>query len=432
MHIRVSPTDGVPIYLQIVNQVKYLVASGRLAPGEELPPIRALAERLLINPNTVARAYRELEVAGVVAKRRTAGHLRRPTPVRRWPAASALRILTERIDALLAEARQLGFPPDELLDLIRRRDQALTRPGAVTYARADSRHRRRTRLTRRFGPKVALDDVSLAVPRGVVFGLVGANGAGKTTLIKHLLGLLKPQSGTVRVFGRDPVADPAGCCRGSATCPRTTTCPGGCGSDELMRYTAGLLPRLGPRVRRPSCAATFALDPHAGSSTCRAGSGRGPACWSPWRTGPDLLVLDEPSSRARPDRPPRHPRGGHPHRRRRGADGPVLVAPAGRGRAGRRPRGPDRPRAGGVRRAARRPEGARTTGSRCSSPGPPAAAGAGGALAWEGEGREWTAVCHGGLGELQAAAEAAGGRVVEQRVPSLDEIFVAHAAEAVS
>src|SRR5688500_8868387 len=73
MQIYISPTDGVPIYLQIVNQVKHLVSSGRLAPGEELPPIRVLAEQLLINPNTVARAYRELELTGAVIKRRTAG-----------------------------------------------------------------------------------------------------------------------------------------------------------------------------------------------------------------------------------------------------------------------------------------------------------------------------------------------------------------------
>ena len=73
MQIHIAPNDGVPIYLQIVNQVKYLVASGRLSPGEELPPIRVLAEQLLVNPNTVARAYRELETVGVVTKRRTAG-----------------------------------------------------------------------------------------------------------------------------------------------------------------------------------------------------------------------------------------------------------------------------------------------------------------------------------------------------------------------
>src|SRR4051794_16736315 len=67
-----------------------------------------------------------------------------------------------------------------------------------------------TELTRRFGPKIALDRVYLTVPRGRVFGLVGSNGAGKTTLIKHVLGLLKAASGLVRVFGRDPVADPVG------------------------------------------------------------------------------------------------------------------------------------------------------------------------------------------------------------------------------
>src|SRR4028118_1516685 len=63
-------------------------------------------------------------------------------------------------------------------------------------------------LSRRFGRNVALDGVDLTVPRGVVFGVVGENGAGKTTLIKHLLGLLKAEAGSVRVFGLDPVLDP--------------------------------------------------------------------------------------------------------------------------------------------------------------------------------------------------------------------------------
>ena len=63
-----------------------------------------------------------------------------------------------------------------------------------------------TALIRRFGARAALDGVSITVPRGIVFGLVGANGAGKTTLIKHVLGLFKAESGSVRVFGLDPVA----------------------------------------------------------------------------------------------------------------------------------------------------------------------------------------------------------------------------------
>src|SRR5271168_1858388 len=106
MQIHISPQDGVPIYLQIVNQVKFQVASGRLAPGEELPPIRVLAEQLRINPNTVVRAYRELEVAGVVEKRATAGTYVSAAVSPRG-RRERLRILTQRVDALVVEARQL-------------------------------------------------------------------------------------------------------------------------------------------------------------------------------------------------------------------------------------------------------------------------------------------------------------------------------------
>jgi GntR family transcriptional regulator len=121
VQIQIAPGDGVPIYVQIADQVKRLVATGRLAPGEELPPIRALAERLLVNPNTVARAYRELELAGVVTKRRTAGTFvsEDAAPLDR---TERVAIVAARVDALLAEAKQLGVALDELIELVRRRD----------------------------------------------------------------------------------------------------------------------------------------------------------------------------------------------------------------------------------------------------------------------------------------------------------------------
>ena len=124
MQIHISQRDGVPIYLQIVNQVKYLIASGRLESGEELPPIRVLAERLLINPNTVARAYRELEIAGIVEKRRTAGTYvsDAASPLAR---RERLKIIGERIDALLAEARQMNVDVETLVRLIEERDEAM-------------------------------------------------------------------------------------------------------------------------------------------------------------------------------------------------------------------------------------------------------------------------------------------------------------------
>jgi GntR family transcriptional regulator len=124
MQIHISANDGVPIYLQIVNQIKYLIASGRLKPQEELPPIRVLAERLIINPNTVARAYRELEAAGLVEKRRTAGTYvsDQGSPLAR---RERVKILTERIDALLAEAGQMDIPFDEVVKLIEQRDKTM-------------------------------------------------------------------------------------------------------------------------------------------------------------------------------------------------------------------------------------------------------------------------------------------------------------------
>lgn len=120
MQIHISTADGVPIYQQIVNQIKYLVSSGRLTNGEELPPIRLLAEKLVINPNTVARAYRELESAGIVEKRRTAGTYvsDQGSPLAR---RERLKILTERVDALLAEARQMDIGFEDVVKLAERR-----------------------------------------------------------------------------------------------------------------------------------------------------------------------------------------------------------------------------------------------------------------------------------------------------------------------
>jgi GntR family transcriptional regulator len=124
VQIHISPQDGVAIYLQIVNQVKYLVAAGRLAAGEELPPIRSLAEQLLINPNTVARAYRELESAGIVEKRRTAGTYvsEQGSPLAR---RERMKILSGRVDALLAEAQQLDIEFDDVVKLMQQRRQNL-------------------------------------------------------------------------------------------------------------------------------------------------------------------------------------------------------------------------------------------------------------------------------------------------------------------
>jgi GntR family transcriptional regulator len=66
MLLRLNPSSGIPLYLQLIEQVKHAIEMGALRPGEQLPAIRKIAEDLVMNPNTVARAYRELEQAGIV------------------------------------------------------------------------------------------------------------------------------------------------------------------------------------------------------------------------------------------------------------------------------------------------------------------------------------------------------------------------------
>ena len=130
MQIHVSDSDGTPFYQQVVTQIKFLVASGRLEEGEQLPPVRKLAEQLLINPNTVARAYRELEAEGVVASKRGAGVFVSDagSPLSR---KEKTRILGERIDALLTESQQLGFDLEAVVKLIRQRSTQFESKGGA-------------------------------------------------------------------------------------------------------------------------------------------------------------------------------------------------------------------------------------------------------------------------------------------------------------
>ena len=98
-------------------------------------------------------------------------------------------------------------------------------------------------LSRRFRDRTALDDVSLYVPRGCVFGLVGENGAGKTTLIKHLLGLFRAETGSVRVFGRDPVVDRVEVLSRLGYLSENRDLPQWMRVEELIRYTGGFYPQ---------------------------------------------------------------------------------------------------------------------------------------------------------------------------------------------
>jgi len=121
LHISLNPSDGLPLYLQLLQQIKHQIATRRLAPDTELPSVRQLAQQLVINPNTVVRAYRELETAGLIYKKRGAGTFvsSRGTP---YTDGECRRILSERIEALLVEGRHLGYDAERLVELLRECD----------------------------------------------------------------------------------------------------------------------------------------------------------------------------------------------------------------------------------------------------------------------------------------------------------------------
>ena len=120
-----------PIYRQIEHQVKVGVALGGVSPGKALPSVRELAQRLVVNPNTVARAYRELEQEGVVETRRGVGTFVADRGAR-LAAGEKRRILGESADRLITETVHLGLSLEELIGLVKERASRFDLPAKAS------------------------------------------------------------------------------------------------------------------------------------------------------------------------------------------------------------------------------------------------------------------------------------------------------------
>ena len=150
-------------------------------------------------------------------------------------------------------------------------------------------------LSRSFGAKRALDGVSFSATAGQVYGLVGANGAGKTTLLKHLLGLLRATTGSVRVFGLDPVRDPVGVLARIGYLSEERELPEWMSVGELMDYSRAFHPTWDVSYAR-QLLATFALDPAKKIKALSKGMRAQAGLIAAVAHRPELLILDEPSS----------------------------------------------------------------------------------------------------------------------------------------
>jgi GntR family transcriptional regulator len=122
VHLSIDTKSGVPFYRQIIEQVKFAIARGVLAPGDRLPTVRQAAVDLSINPNTVIRAYRELEIEGVLETQQGSGTF----VGQRKPQVDELerqRMLDQILTELLARASGYGFSLDDVLEGLRHRKE---------------------------------------------------------------------------------------------------------------------------------------------------------------------------------------------------------------------------------------------------------------------------------------------------------------------
>jgi ABC-2 type transport system ATP-binding protein len=281
-------------------------------------------------------------------------------------------------------------------------------------------------LSRRFGPKSALGDVSLYVPRGCVFGLVGENGAGKTTLIKHILGLLRAETGTVRVFDRDPVAEPVEVLGRIGYLSEQPDLPGWMRVEELLRYTKAFYPKWDTAYAE-AMLVQFGLNPAQRLSTLSKGQAAKAGLLAAQAHRPELLLLDEPSS------------GLDPLVRRDILEAVIrTVAEEGRTVFFSSHLLEEIERVSDhlamlhqgklvlcgsldeIKARHRR----YTLHFENAQPHAPVIPGA---LGVRGAGKEWSVMCNGGKGELPALAARLGARIVEEHAPTLNEIFVARA-----
>ncbi len=280
-------------------------------------------------------------------------------------------------------------------------------------------------LTRSFGTKTALSSVSLSIARGTVHGLVGANGAGKTTLIKHILGLLRAESGSVRIFGLDPVTHPVGVLSRIGYLSEENDIPGWMRIDELMRYSRAFYPAWDDRYAAELQQA-FTLDPATKVLNLSKGQKARAGLLIGLAHRPELLVLDEPSSGLDPIV-------------RRDILGAVLRTIADEGRTvlfsshllEEVEQVADHVtmiRQGKIMLSAplatiKASHYSLSVRFAESQRAPQLVAGV---LRWDGTGVEWTAVCRDDTDGVRSAIAGWGAHIVGERASTLDEIFVAH------
>ncbi len=204
MNLIISNSSGKPIYEQITDQIKTSILSGELQEGQALPSMRALARDLRISVITTKRAYEDLERDGFVVTVAGKGCFVAPRNLELMREEHRKKV-EEALTKAIEQAKAASIDLPELIEML-----------TLLYEELDCLHERTgnsmentmilqvNNLCKNYS-QFALQNVSFSLPKGSIMGLIGENGAGKSTTMRLILGLCKPDSGSVSVFGHEGV-----------------------------------------------------------------------------------------------------------------------------------------------------------------------------------------------------------------------------------
>ena len=271
--IRLDYRDARPSYGQVRDGLRSLRVTGALAAGEKLPSVRSLATELAINPNTIQRAYSQLETEGYVYT--VSGRGTFVCEVREQNRQRRAEV-TARVQPLMEELRDLGITREEWTDLWK---------GGTAMLEAKN-------VVKTFDGFRALDGVSMTVPQGAVYGLVGPNGAGKSTIIRHFTGIYRPDSGEITLDGQPIYENPAVKGRMAAIPDDWYFFPQA-SIREMARLYAGTHPFFS-WDRYHKLREVFPLSEKQPLRRMSKGMQKQAAFWLTMSCMPEVLVLDEP------------------------------------------------------------------------------------------------------------------------------------------
>ena len=290
---RIDANSSVPIFRQIADGLRSEVAAGIYRPGDRIPSIRQLSAALLVNVNTVQRAYEQLEREGVIVNKRGIGMIvaSESAAAAKGGSRETSRRRSHRRSRCPAQRASRGprsIPSTARLGPSPSKGAIMSRTSAEYAISLD-------RVTKRFGGRPVVDDLSFRVRRGTTLGFIGLNGAGKTTAIRLMVGLLSPDAGRIEVDGIAHEQDRVGVKARIGYVPDRPNVYPWMRVDETIAFARSFHPRW-DEARCRELMRMFRLDPTRRAGQLSKGQAAKLSLLLAIAHDPPVLILDEPAN----------------------------------------------------------------------------------------------------------------------------------------